>query len=491
MRLPLFKNSNNSIINFIYLYIYKIKENELYLYNHQSIYLLFIKLYISFLILFSFSKYNKYKELSKFNINKQYIKTQKYINLTFHNYISDKIKINIAIYTHCIKNGGRARVTALFLKYLYKIRLFNMYLFTRRYKEDNEYFFPDNIKRIIIKNDLIKAIKKNRIDILIYELDEIKDILTLNNFSNIKVIFYHHSSTFDWLYENYTIFKSIYKTFFNSKYVVSIVPFENDYLFKKWGIRSILMNNFITYEFGSVIQTDLSSKIIIMIGRAIAKKKRFIIGIQSMEYIIKEIPDCELKIISNLTGINNLQDFVNNLNLEQNIKFIGYFAAPDIFFRNASLSFFPSITEAFPMVLVETKIYGIPNILLGLDYISISKGGTIIIFDDTPELLAKKSIILLNNKKYKKFLSIEARKSMKQFNNDILLIKWVKLILSIYNNDSYYIKLREEDKKINQNEAIKIINNQIKLLKMRDKNFYNINVKEYENFTSLEKINLK
>ena len=80
---------------------------------------------------------------------------------------------------------------------------------------------------------------------------------------------------------------------------------------------------------------------------------------------------------------------------------------------------------------------------------------------------------------------------MKQFNNDILLIKWVKLILSIYNNDSYYIKLREEDIKINQNEAIKIINNQIKLLKMRDKNFYNISVKEYENYTSMEKINLK
>ena len=460
-------------------------------YIYQSIYLLFIKLYISFLILFSFSKYNKYKELSKFNINKQYIKTQKYINLTFNNYIWDKFKINIAIYTHCIKNGGRARVTALFLQYLYKIRLFKIHLFTRKYKEDNEYFFPNNIKRIIIKNDLIKAIKKNRIDILIYELDEIKDILTLNNFSNIKVIFYHHSSTFDWLYENYTIFKSIYKTFFKSKYVVSIVPFENDYLFKKWGIRSILMNNFITYEFESVIQTDLSSKIIIMVGRAKAKKKRFIIGIQSMEYIIKEIPDCELKIISNLTGINTLQNFVNNLNLEQNIKFFGYFAAPDIFFGNVSLCLFPSITEAFPMVLVETKIYGIPNILLGLDYISISKGGTIIIFDDTPESLAKKSIILLKNKTYKKFLSIEARKSMKQFNNNILLIKWVKLILSIYNNDSYYIKLREKDIKINQNEAIKIINNQIKLLKMRDKNFYNISVKEYENYTSMEKINLK
>lgn len=369
------------------------------------------------------------------------------------------------------------------MKYLYKIKIFELYLFTRKQKEDNEYNFPEDIKRVIIKNNLIKAIKKNKIDVLIYKLDEIKDILFLNKFYDSKVIFYQHSSTFDWLYQNHSIFKGIYKSFYNSKYVVSIVPFDSNYLFKKWGIRSILMDNFITYEFKSVIQTDLNSKIIIMLGRANAKKKRFIIGIQSMEYIIKEIPECELKIISNLTGTNKQQYFVENINLEKNIKFIGYIAAPDIIFKNASLSFFPSITEAFPMVLVETKIYGIPNILLGLDYTSISKGGTVIIYDDTAETLAKEALFILKNKKYKKRLSLEARNSMKQFNNGFILEKWVKLILSIYNDDYYYyVKLREEDKKINEKEAVKIIENQIKLLKIRGQNFLNVTSHNYENY---------
>jgi hypothetical protein len=49
-----------------------------------------------------------------------------------------------------------------------------------RKSKNNEYVFPVDIKRIIIKNDLIKAIKKNKIDILIYGLDEVKDILFLN-----------------------------------------------------------------------------------------------------------------------------------------------------------------------------------------------------------------------------------------------------------------------------------------------------------------------
>jgi hypothetical protein len=405
--------------------------------------------------------------------------------MTFHKKIHNKSNLKIAIYVHCIKNGGRARVTVLFLKYLYKIRIFNLYLFTRKFKEDNEYVFPVDIKRIIIKNDLIKAIKKNRIDILIYGLDEVKDILFLNKLSNIKVIFYHHSSAFGWIYENYKKFKTIYTSLMDSKYVVSIAPFESDYLFKKWGIRSILMNNFITYEFKSVIQTDLTCKIIIMIGRGNSKNKRFILGIQSMEYIIEKIPECKLNIISNKTGINILQNFVENTNLKNNIKFIGYIASPDIFFKNVSLHFFLSIAEAFPMVLIETKIYGIPNILLGLDYISISKGGVIIIFDDTPEILAKESINILKSKRYKKRLSLEARKSMKKFNNEFLLIKWVKLILSIYNDDDYYLIHREEYKEINEIKAIKIIENQIKLLRMREKNFLNLSRSIFENYTQI------
>ncbi len=114
-----------------------------------------------------------------------------------------------------------------------------------------------------------------------------------------------------------------------------------------------------------------------------------------MEYIIKEIPKCELKIISNLTDIDNLQFLVDNLYLKNNIRFCGHISSPEKLFKNASLSFFPPITEAFPMVLIETKIYGIPIILLGLYYILLSKGGTVIIYDDTPESLSKEAVYIL------------------------------------------------------------------------------------------------
>jgi hypothetical protein len=215
-------------------------------------------------------------------LNKIYLKTQNEFNLPFVNNINNKIRIGIYAFT--VKNGGRARVTSLLINYFNNIKIFHLFLFTRKNKEDNEYFIPNNIKRIYVINNLVKELKINKIEILIYQLSFAHEIKLLNNLSNIKIIFYQHLGIFDWIYGNYSIFKSLYKEYINSKYVVNIIPFENDYLFRKWGINSILMNNFITYDFNRTIPSDLSSNTILMIGRGSAKKKRFPIGIQALEY---------------------------------------------------------------------------------------------------------------------------------------------------------------------------------------------------------------
>lgn len=76
--------------------------------------------------------------------------------------------------------------------------------------------------------------------------------------------------------------------------------------------------------------------------------------------------------------------------------------SPEIHYKNSSLHIFPTISESFGLVLSETKTYGIPNILLGLDYVLISYGGTAIIYDDYPESIARESIKILQNEKYNK-----------------------------------------------------------------------------------------
>jgi glycosyltransferase involved in cell wall biosynthesis len=163
-----------------------------------------------------------------------------------------------------------------------------------------------------------------------------------------------------------------------------------------------------------------------------------------------------MKIISNTNDILFLQKLTKDLFLEKYVKFVGYISNPSIYYKNASIHIFPTLVESFGNVLTETKIFGIPNILIGLDYVSASEGGTVIIYDDSPIFLAKIAIKILKNKKYKKELGLSARNSMKKFNNSMILKRWIEIILSIYNGKESYQKLRNKDKKMKDKDAIKL-----------------------------------
>ena len=268
---------------------------------------------------------------------------------------------------------------------------------------------------------------------------------------------------------------------------ISLIPFENDYLFKKWGINSILMNNFITYNYDEITPSNLTTNIILMIGRAYDKMKRFYLGIDAMKYIVKEVPDCKMIIISGFFGTKYLMDYVEKLNLKKNIKFVGFTLNPEKYYQNASLHIFPSIIECFPMVLSETKVYGIPNIIVGIDYVSAAKDGVININNDSSENIAKESIKILKNINYRKQLGISARKSMKQYKNELTLKKWVELILAVYNGDYYYNKLRENNKKLSEIQAINQLENQLKLMKKRLPITKNISINDILNFNFINK----
>ena len=434
----------------------------------------YLKVIIFFLILFI--KYSGHLSFNdKGNFNQNYSTIFKTLN-----YNSIKKKLRIAVYTLTICGGGRARVTTILLNYLHKIKKFKLYLFTNSNQQKNEFIIPNDIIRVLVKNNLVKKIKKYKIDILIDEHFNITDIKKLNKLQKTKVIFYLHSSIFSLIYSNINYFKKLYKEFKKSKYVINIIPYENDYLFKRWGIRSFYLDNFVTYDYDSVVPSDLSEKIILMVGRANNKNKRFSLGIKAIKFIIKEVPDSQLNIISK-SKPKKLKELIHSLNLEENVKFAPFTLSPELYFKNASLHIFPTNYESFGLVLCETKIYGIPNILLGLNYVSIAKGGTIIIYDDKPESLAKEAIKILKNKRYRKKLGKEARKSMKKFNNDILLLKWVKLILSVYKGDKYFELLRNKREKISDDEAINIINSQVKLLQMRLPNSRNFTFNKFIN----------
>ena len=115
---------------------------------------------------------------------------------------------------------------------------------------------------------------------------------------------------------------------------------------------------------------------------------------------------------------------------------------------------------------------------MGIDYVSISKGGTFIIYDDQPESLAKLSINILKNVSLKKQTGKFARRSVKYLNNNNLFARWIKLF-----NDDLTIFTNISNKDIIKYEAL--LRNQIKILQKRIPKFYNITIKNLQNFQYL------
>ena len=402
---------------------------------------------------------------------------------------SNTPQIKVAFFCSSIRYGGVERVVSLLVNILSKEKKFEIYLITTKGKLDEEYPIPNNIKRIDLydqRTNIYAVINQENIDVVVYNFYHVYEMARLNRLKKTKIIYINHSPIFNWIIitRTYNFKSTIYQAYKNCKYVVSLIPMENDYLFKKWGINSVLMENPNTFDYDSVIPSDLSSKNIIMIGRAGDPTKRVDLGIKAMKNIIKEIPECRMNIISKTN--NKMEKLIKKLNLENYINITGFQQNPEPYLKNASLHIFPSVCEAFPMVLSEAKMFGIPTIICGLDYLYLAKGGTIIIYDDNPDTIAVEAIKILKNDNYRRKLGKEARESMKIHKNEIIQKKWVKLIISVYNGIdglSYTKLFRKYNKLVKEKEANRILNNQLNLLKKRIPHFSNLTLEKLKNYS--------
>ena len=440
-----------------------------------------------------FSKYDKQEKISKKEISYKLLYSYKtiiiivlFIILGASKIETDKKDpnvIKVGFFCYCIKYGGIERVVALLVSLLSREKNFIIYLITGSKILENEYYIPNNVKRISLSEQKINIFQFNireKLDIIVYNFYDKKVLRKLNTLKNTKIIAYDHSCFVYWIYYNqYKFEDTMYKAYKDCKYVISLIPLENDYLFKIWGINSILMDNPLTFEYDSILPSDLSDKNIIMIGRGSDRLKRFELGIESMKYIIKEIPECIMNIISE--SVEEQEKLIKTLNLEKNVKFTGFQSNIDTYLKNTSLHIFPSIAEGYPMVLGETKMYGIPTILCGLDYLALAKGGTVMVYDDNPETIAKEAIKILKNETYRKILGDEARKSMEKRKNEFIEQRWAKLLSLVHKGDDESI-LKLNENKMTEKEAEEILINQLKMIHLRRPNLKDVTLDQLKSY---------
>ena len=322
-------------------------------------------------------------------------------------------------------------------EYFLKLKKYNLFFLTKSNLE-KEYRYNSNISRInayydrklienTIKNENIKYLILNEV----FDEKEIKWLQTLN----IKLIGIFDDIFMSKSTKNFRNLKIIggYDAFIQD----SIQDFDN---YKKFNInKNIFIPNF--YNIQKMKLSNLNNHNIILLGRLNDTKERVITVLNSMESIIKELPDIKLKIISPDPQTLKIKELINKHKLYKNVIFLPFNTDINNNLIDSSIFIYTSLLNNIPMAIEKAMGHGLPCIISSeIADILFFKDG-IIKADIKEKELASEIIKLLKDNNYKNKISMDAKSSLEKINDETLNL-WDNLFIALNNGEKDFQKLR-------------------------------------------------
>ena len=365
-------------------------------------------------------------------------------------------KLKIAFIYPSLYANGIARFISVTANNFIKTDKYEIYVITN-YKYQKDYFLDERIKHIIAKNRTLiqKEAKDLNLDFII--LQNVGGKSTYDFYKKLckKVIGMFHG-----LYMSAMFHGSIgpYKSWTNFDVFDAfiIIGYDDYFFYKHLGMKNeIFIPNLYTFEPSEISSSNLTGHNIVMLGRAADKVKGYYYAVKTMPLIVKEVPDAKLIILSSNPKINNLHEYAKNLSVYNNIIFNQYTSNISEVFWNSSVLMYTSLSEAFPLAMVEGKAHGLPVAAFDVAYSPPYQQGVIGVDMLDCEALAKETVKLLKDYNYRKKMGEESKKSLEQFSNNETILLWERLFSSLMEGESSYRKLQKEieDKYYNEEKA--------------------------------------
>lgn len=192
----------------------------------------------------------------------------------------------------------------------------------------------------------------------------------------------------------------------------------------------VVLNNFVDLNrFNSLKKNKTKIFTIAYVGR--------LAEVKGCEFLIRALPflNFPYKVLIAGSGelFEKLESLAKDLNVYQNIEFLGFVKETEKIYENSDIYVMPSLSEASPMSFCEAQAYGIP--VLGSDVASINefivhqKNGFLFKVKDS-KLLAEQITHLYNNPKDVEKMSQYSIENVNQYSLDLYL----KKLTSIYKN---------------------------------------------------------
>lgn len=175
------------------------------------------------------------------------------------------------------------------------------------------------------------------------------------------------------------------------------------------------------------------TKNVVTVGR-LSKEKGFDDLIDVFKKVIAKNPNYKLDIIGDGPERNNLKNIIANLHLENNIILHGFQNKDYIndVLSHSKAFIVTSYTESFGIALLEGMSYGLPGIIFdsasgSLELIKNNFSGYVI-KNRSKDVMAKKIIKLLDNKKEISIMGKNAKETAKKYSFEKIKERWLNFL---------------------------------------------------------------
>ncbi|MDE6433958.1 MAG: glycosyltransferase [Lachnospiraceae bacterium] len=359
-----------------------------------------------------------------------------------------KVK-TIGIFYYRYSIGGVQRVISLlipmFLQMGYKV------VFFVEEVADIEYEIPEGVERVvlppsylILKVDYIKRavvlqrmLEEYKIDLMVYNAASSTKLLfeiIIMKLLNIPMILVVHEVAFQGML---TVNKELANrpSVFRLADKVVVLSSTEELYWRLLGVNAYYIPNPISNQIVNRDKAEIENNTIVWVGRLDFNTKRCMDAVDAMKMVVSEVPDAKLLIIGNEVtkgAVKQLENKIRKSGLENNVILCGETTNIDLYYKKASIHLLTSVSETFPMTIVESKSFGIPLVMYNLPFIEITKSGKglISVPQGNKNLLSEAIVKILKDDEYREKLGEEAKNSLAEFLQYDLKKAWSDLIES-------------------------------------------------------------
>ena len=368
-----------------------------------------------------------------------------------------KKKIGIAFPYYSLHANGIGRFITVTANNLIKTGKYDVFFITEKPPSPGEFSYDPRIKRFVAYNNytILQNISK----------DENIDIIVLQNVLSSSLVQFHRNLGQKVICMFHGVFLSAivhnliehYKNWdkFDVCDAFIFIAADDYYIYKHLGFKNaIFVPNLYTFEPSEIKNSNLTNKNIVILGRLNDAIKGVIYAVKAMFYIVKEVPDAMLYLISSDSRVQFLKDLTKELNLTQNIIFRPGVKNLSEVFWNSSIHMFTSLSEAFPMAMNEGKAHGMPIVGFNVPYSLPYQQGFIGVELFDVKGLARETVKLLKDYDYRKKMGEISKKSLDVFKNNETVELWGRLCESLLSNDrNEFRELQRDIERKYYNEA--------------------------------------